>query len=239
MNATALCESVSAATHGMALIAAIPGTLWLRKRCESGLRRPVLVYGLSLIACFGASTICHAFAAMGIESRIMIVLDHMAIYALIAGTYTPIAAGLLPVRNRLSTLRVVWVAAAAGMLLNAWRGPLPSWLETSFYLAMGWGGLWCYFGMCPNLSHKQLALVPVGGLIYSIGAIFHVTRQPALWPGIFEAHELFHVFVVAGAATHYVFLTVRLSDVVPIANVPSRPRLWAYPRRVPPLNSRS
>jgi hemolysin III len=208
MDALDIRESVSAATHGAALIAAIPAIVALIRRGRGTQARTLALfaYAFGLVSCFGASTLCHAMVAAGVESKTVVLIDHMAIYFLIAGTYTPIIGTLLPVHHRVPTLLMVWLAAAVGVGLNCAMGPLPAWLATSFYLAMGWGGLWCYFGMRPALSHRQLALIPAGGLIYSVGAAFHVAHRPVLWPGVFGAHELFHLFVVAGATCHFLFM---------------------------------
>ncbi len=208
MDALDIRESVSAATHGVALIAAIPAIVVLIRRGRGTQARTLALfaYGFGLVSCFGASTLCHGLVASGVNSTTAVLIDHMAIYFLIAGTYTPIIGTLLPPHHRAPTLLMVWLAAAAGVGLNLAMGPLPAWLATSFYLAMGWGGLWCYFGMRPALSHRQLAMIPAGGLIYSVGAAFHVAHRPVLWPGVFGAHELFHLFVVAGATCHFLFM---------------------------------
>lgn len=224
MDVVDIREIVSAATHGAALIAAIPGVVALVRRVRPDRARmlALLVYGVGLVACFGASTSCHALCASGHESRIFIMIDHMAIYLLIAGTYTPLVVALLPAPRRRETLGVIWLAAGIGMALNLMRGPLPAWLATSFYLAMGWGGLWCYFGIRPALSHRQLAPIPFGGALYSVGAVAHVARWPVLWPGVFGPHELFHLFVVAGAATHFAFILTHVAIVTRPECPPSR-----------------
>ncbi|MDB5349548.1 MAG: putative rane protein hemolysin [Planctomycetota bacterium] len=215
MDVLDLRESVSAATHGAALIAAIPAIVVLIRRGRADLARTLALfaYGFGLVLCFAASTTCHALVVAGMASKTALLIDHMAIYFLIAGTYTPIVASLLPRHHRRPTLMVVWLAAAAGVVLNILLGPLPAWLATSFYLAMGWGGLWCYFGMRPSLSHAQLARIPLGGVLYTIGALFHVLKHPVLWPGVFEAHELFHLFVIAGAVAHFTFILTHVAGV--------------------------
>lgn len=207
-NLLDLREPVSAATHGAAFLAAIPAAFALYRRADPRCtRRWVLVlYGLGLSACFAASTACHALMAFGVYSTMAVVADHIGIYLLIAGTYTPIAGMLLPPEKRGTTLKAVWGATAVGAILNLAGGPLPAWLATSFYLAMGWGGLWCYASLRPGFSHAQLALMPTGGILYSVGAVFHVVHEPVVWPGVFGAHELFHVLVVAGAASHFLFI---------------------------------
>ena len=201
-------ESVSAATHGLALLVAIPAAAVLLRRARGDVRRQLALaaYAFGLTACLAASTASHALVFLGQGSRSANTIDHIGIYLLIAGTYTPIAAALLPSRRRRATLVAVWLAVALGAVLNILAGPLPPYLATSFYLAMGWGGLWCYMGVRCSLSHRELALIPLGGVLYSVGAACHVLRWPVAWPGVFGAHELFHVFVIAGATAHFLFI---------------------------------
>jgi len=244
MDMLDLHESVSAATHGVALLAALPAIAVLVARGRSDLARTLalLSYAFGLVLCFAASTACHALVAAGMGSRTVVMIDHVAIYFLIAGTYTPIVATLLPPRQRRPTLVVVWLAAALGVGLNLRMGPLPAWLATSFYLAMGWGGLWCYAGLRPALTHRQLAWIPLGGVFYTVGAIFHVVRRPVVWPGVFEAHELFHILVIAGAAAHFAFVLryvamashERRDSLRPALDTADRPR-HAFQRRPKPL----
>ena len=94
-------------------------------------------------------------------------------------------------------------------------GPLSPPLATAFYLAMGWGGLWCYNGMKPRLSRAERFPVPLGGIFYSIGAVAHVARRPTLWAGVLGSHELFHLFVVAGVLTHFLFIWRHINAVEP------------------------
>ncbi len=200
-------ELVSAAIHGTALIAVIPAVVILYRRADplQAKRWPIFVYGLGLVTCFTASTVSHALTSLGRRSATADMIDHIGIFLLIAGTYTPIAALLLPGGRRTGTLVTVWAVAAVGIALNLFVGPMPAWLATSFYLAMGWGGIWCYLSLRPAYSHRQLAGMPIGGLLYSVGAMFHLARWPVLWEGGFGGHELFHVFVVAGASAHFLF----------------------------------
>ena len=225
-------ESVSAATHGLALLVAIPAGLALIRLARGAADRQLALatYAFGLVSCLAASTLCHTLVFLGHGSRTATTIDHMGIYLLIAGTYTPIAATLLPPGRRRATLLAVWLAVALGVVLNVWEGPLPAYLATSFYLAMGWGGLWCYVGVGPRLSHRELMLIPLGGVLYSVGAVFHLARWPVLWEGVFGGHELFHVFVVAGATAHFVFIWRYVARPVATA-VPVRVHLPIGPGR--------
>ena len=106
----------------------------------------------------------------------------------------------------------VWLWAFAGSVLQVVYTSVPSWLNTTLYLMMGWFGVAFYFEIASRLSFRALAAIPVGGLIYSIGALVNLLGRPILWPGIFQAHELFHLFVIAASLVHFRFL---LTVVVP------------------------
>lgn len=212
-------ESVSAATHGVALLVAIPAVALMIRRATGEPRRrlALAIYGFSLTACLAASTVSHALVFAGHASKTANTVDHIGIFLLIAGTYTPIVATLLPERRRRGTLIAVWSVVVIGVGLNLVGGPMHPYVATSFYLAMGWGSLYCYFGVRERLTTRQLALIPLGGVLYSVGAMFHVARWPVIWPGVFGSHELFHLFVVAGAAAHFAFLWRYVAGAVPAA----------------------
>ena len=82
---------------------------------------------------------------------------------------------------------------------------------------MGWGAVICYAEIARVVSHRALVPVVVGGLSYSVGAVLNLLRWPALWPGTFGTHELFHLFVLAGSLAHYLFI---LKVVVPFVRGP-------------------
>ena len=208
MDVLDIRDLVSAATHGLALLVAIPASALMIQRAtgEPPRRLSLAIYGFGLAACLASSAAYHALLGLGRPSQTASTIDHIAIFLLIAGTYTPIAATLLPTGQRRAILAAVWLAVAVGVFLNLLEGPLPTYVSTTFYLAMGWGGLWFYIGARSRLSRRELGLIPLGGVLYSVGAILNVARWPLLWPGVFGSHELFHLFVVAGATAHFVFL---------------------------------
>jgi hemolysin III len=133
-------------------------------------------------------------------------MDHVGIYMLIAGTYTPIAWTFLRRHWRRGVLGLVWLWAALGITIRLTYETQPPWLSTAFYLGMGWGALFCYFEVARRLSHRAMIPIVAGGVLYSLGAIFNLLHGPVLWPGVFQAHELFHLFVVAGSMCHFYFM---------------------------------
>jgi hemolysin III len=219
MNAFGFREPVSAWTHCVGLMLALPGALilWRRGGGEPGKRLSLLVYGASLIFCYAASTLYHGVRLPAERLGVFIRLDGAGIFALIAGSYTPLAWNLMRGRWRAWTLAAVWGTAAAAIALIASGRRFSPVLGTCVYLGMGWGVLACYAHIARVVSHRRLLPIVVGGLFYSLGAVLNLLRWPALWPGTFGAHELFHLFVIAGSLAHYRFI---LKVVVPFGRGP-------------------
>jgi hypothetical protein len=172
-------------------------------------------------------------------------MDHVGIFMLIAGTYTPIASNLLRGRWRSATLFAAWVAAAAGASLHVLLGALPPWLSTGLYLGMGWGATFCYSELARTWSHRMLSPILIGGVLYSVGALVNLAHWPNPWPGVLDSHEVFHLFVIGGTATHVWFMVTvvlpkRAHEVWPTVRRDPFPSLpaphWAMSRmRLVPL----
>jgi hemolysin III len=212
-------EPFSSWSHCAGLMLALPGTLLLLRRSigDHGKRLSLLVYGLSLIFCYLASTLYHGVRLPTARIVAFARLDGIGIFALIAGSYTPMAWCLMRDTWRRWTLAVVWtVVATATVLIAAGRHFSPV-FSTCVYLAMGWGAVICYAEIARVVSHRGLVLIVAGGLSYSVGAVLNLLRWPALWPGAFGTHELFHLFVLAGSLSHYLFI---LKVVVPFVRGP-------------------
>jgi hemolysin III len=209
-----LREPVSSWTHCAGLLLAIPGTwlLWRRGAGDTGKRLSLLVYGLTLAFCYSASTLFHGVRLSRDGIAAFARLDSVGIFALIAGSYTPIAWSLMRGRWRRWTLATVWgVAATATLVIATGRHFSPA-LGTGLYLGMGWGAVVCYLEIAKVVSHRAMLPIVIGGLFYSAGAVLNLLNWPALWPGVFGPHELFHLFVLAGSLAHYAFI---LEVVVP------------------------
>ena len=214
-----LREPVSAWSHCAGLLLAFPGTLllWQGSAGDRGKRLAVLVYGFSLAFCYAASTLYHGVRLPATRIAAFARLDGVGIFALIAGTYTPLAWCLMRGQWRRWTLAVVWtVAVTATILIAAGRHFSPV-LSTCIYLGMGWGAVLCYSQIAQVVTHRALVPIVVGGLSYSVGALLNLLHWPIFWPGVFGSHELFHFFVMAGSLVHYLFI---LKVVVPFVGGP-------------------
>lgn len=175
----------------------------------------LLVYGFSLIVLFGASTLLHGLRVSERWHTWLNRFDHMAIFLLIAGTYTPIVANLFPPRWRAPVLAAVWVVAGTGMIFKLLSARIHGFFNVSIYMILGWGGavpLALSLQIVPVIGRSGLFLLLLGGLIYSAGFVIYYLEHPNPWPGRLGHHEIWHLFVIGGSLCHYLFM---LYHVVP------------------------
>jgi hemolysin III len=154
---------------------------------------------------FGASALYHRGRWRSMRVRTWLRrLDHSAIFLLIAGTYTPFA--LLAFHGVIAdlVLVVVWCGAAAGLLLNLLWIDAPEWVAAIVYLALGWVGVATLPQLFTQAGVAAGVLVIVGGALYTLGAIGYALGRPNPWPSVFGFHEIFHILVIAAAATQFV-----------------------------------
>ncbi len=174
-------------------------------------RRAVIagtVYGLSLVALFGVSTLFHRIHWSVGARRWMGRLDHAMINVLIAGTFTPLGLLLLSGTLATVTLTLVWGGALAGILLHVFWLDAPKWLSSVVYLVIGWSGMVAFPQLVARVGWAPTALLALGGALYSAGAAVYALRRPDPAPAVFGYHEVFHALVIAAAVTHYAVLAV-------------------------------
>jgi hemolysin III len=245
-----LREPVNALSHGAGMMMAVPVTWMLWKRCTAfGAFRQLdqtdwrgstryrrfkalglLIFGASLMLCYGVSAAFHGVQFKGELVHRLQRLDHVGIYVLIAGTYTPVAIALMRGAWSWGTLATVWTIAAICAGRVWYVGVLPVWISTLVYLTMGWGALFCYCELARGYTHRELLPLPVGGMFYSVGALINLAHWPVLFPGHFGSHEMFHFFVIAGSACHIFFM---LRVVVPAVEPIPPPAGADAPERAP------
>jgi hemolysin III len=205
-------EPGSAITHlvaaNLTLIGAFP---LLHHVCKTGDSLSVfsmIVFLTSMFALYIASTLYHSWLGGTPQVMTLKKLDHCMISVLIAGTYTPVC--LIPLRGRsgLILLALIWGLAALGILLKLCWVTCPRWISSCVYLVMGWLCVLAFPQLLAVLSRPTFLLLLVGGICYSVGAIVYAlklsafnTRHP-----YFGSHEIFHLFVMAGSAFHYLFM---------------------------------
>lgn len=161
-----------------------------------------LVYATSLVLLLGISATYHRVLWQPRARAWMRRLDHSAIFVLIAGTYTPFCLALP--EGRVTALVGIWSAAAVGALKSILWPHAPKWIVAALCVAMGWGGL----ALVPTISATTgtvgLALIVLGGVLYSLGAVVYALRRPNPWPQTFGYHEIFHSLVVLAALLHFI-----------------------------------
>lgn len=164
------------------------------------------VYGLSLVALYAASALYHLLpVSEAVVARLRRV-DHMMIFVLIAGTYTPVCLLALTGGWRWGLLAVIWTLALAGIVLKLRpSGMMGSyrWLSVALYLGMGWLSLAALPATIAALPAGGMLWIVAGGGVYSLGAVVYATRRPNPLPGTFGFHEIWHLFVMVGSACHF------------------------------------
>ena len=177
---------------------------------KQSLKFSVAIYSMTAILLFSVSAIYHRVPWSPAKKKIWRRFDHANINLLIAGSYTPFAVTLLEGRDRTILLSVVWIGATLGVAMRIFWLGAPRWLYVANYLLLGWvavaympqlyraGGLWI------------LLPIIIGGLFYSVGAIFYALKRPGREAKYFGFHELFHIFVLAAWVSQYVAISVAI-----------------------------
>lgn len=161
------------------------------------------IFGGTLVLMYGSSTLYHGLklSEKGIET--MRKIDHIMIFLLIAGTYTPFC--LVPLRGPWgwSLLIIAWTIALAGVFLKIFFLNVPRWFSTSIYLAMGWIFVIAVYPLVNALSAPALIWLALGGFFYSGGAVIYGLKRPDPLPASFGFHGIWHLFVLAGSFSHF------------------------------------
>lgn len=202
----ALRNPVSGLTHLGGAIAAVFGSTALLILGGSSRARVIslLVYGFSLVVTFGASAAYHLVNAGPRVVQNLRKLDHAAIFLLIAGTYTPFGVIAFTGFFRWGLLAILWVIALAGISVKAVTVKAPRWLNAGIYIVMGWLGISAAGQMTAALPASVLVWMIAGGVIYTLGAVIYATKTMDFVPGKFGFHEVWHLFVLMGALSHFI-----------------------------------
>ncbi len=201
-------EPVSAYTHFAGLAAAAVGLVPLLAMARGDALKltGMSLYGGALLLVFLSSSAYHFFDLGDRGNRWLQRFDHGAIFLLIAGTYLAPLMHTLHGAWRVSMVAVVGGIAIAGVIMKLVWIDCPRWIGTAIYMAMGWLVLVPAHLVIPRLSTPGLVLLVAGGAAYSLGALVYAVEAPDPLPGRFGHHEIWHLFVLAGAASHYAFM---------------------------------
>uniref|UniRef100_A0A7S2IBF5 Hemolysin III n=1 Tax=Helicotheca tamesis TaxID=374047 RepID=A0A7S2IBF5_9STRA len=163
------------------------------------------IYGASLIFLFVASTLHHSIIGSPELVQFLRMIDYFAIYPLIAGTFTPLC--LVFYNNSVigwSFVAVVWFLSGVGMLLTVQMfQKLPKWLSMTFYITIGWIGAFMAKWLMPVIGAEGMGVFVLGGVLYTVGGAIYSAEKPNPIPGKFGFHEIWHIFVILAAATHW------------------------------------
>jgi hemolysin III len=207
-----LREPVNGLTHLGGAIAAFFGLIALLVVGWGGTAKvvSVLVYGLSLIALFSASATYHMAKVKPEILKVLRKFDHSAIYLLIAGTYTPFCVNAFSGFFRWGLLVIIWAIAVIGIVVKVFYVKAPRWLNAAVYVVMGWLCLSAVGQMPAALPVGAIIWLIVGGVVYTLGAVVYATKIFNFVPGKFGFHEVWHIFVLLGALSHFVSVMILL-----------------------------
>ena len=210
-------EPGSAITHFIAMLLALfsAAPLLVRTSLRSGSTSlaAMSVFICSMILLYGASTLYHSVNASGKIIRIFKKLDHMMIFILIAGTYTPVCLITLKGPVGFLLLAAVWGIALTGIIIKACWISCPKWFSSALYISMGWICLSVFGTLWKLLPHAAFFWLLAGGIIYTAGGIIYALELPIFnaHHKFFGSHEIFHLFVMAGSLCHFIFMFVYLA----------------------------
>jgi hemolysin III len=202
-------QPISALTHLFWGLIGIPSWYYLVRDEKNKIPLSVFMFAAEL--CYFSSFLYHAVSYPWIH--VFALCDHICIFLLIAGTYTPIVWQFCA-RGRVRTLCFVWGLAFLGIVLRLVTGHPHEFV----YLAIGWGMILASYDLMIMLFHKDFLLIILGAVFYSVGAVLEYLAVPTIIEHWIEHHEVFHVFVMAGTSCHYLFMRRELNDRPKIRN---------------------
>jgi hemolysin III len=199
--------------HGFGAVGALAATIYLVSKTWGNTTAVVgsLVFGLALLVMYTVSSLYHSIPWGDSWKRRLQRLDHSMIYLVVAGTITPIAIASLDGVSQAVCLSIAWGIAVVGITLKLTLPDEKTALSITLQMLMGWLVVIWIPQIWETVGPGGLALIVVGGVFYTVGAIFFVTKRPRLSPRSFSYHELFHLFVVLASLAH--FLAVALYTV--------------------------
>lgn len=206
-------EPGSAITHFIGMVLALAGAIPLLIR-GAGNPNPyhelsLAVFIISMVLLYGASATYHSLdLSTDRANRILRKMDHMMIFVLIAGTYTPICVIVLKGATGYGMLAFVWGIALAGMIVKACWITCPKWFSSVIYIAMGWVCVLAFSQIFHTLTAAAFGWLLAGGIIYTVGGIIYALKLPLFNSRHenFGSHEIFHLFVMGGSLCHFILI---------------------------------
>ncbi len=205
-------EPGSAITHFIGMMMAIIAATPLMVKAAAGADHitfvAMAVFIGSMVALYGASAVYHSVTVKDSILKVFRKLDHMMIFVLIAGSYTPVCLIVLGNRLGYTLLAAVWGIAIVGMIVNLCWITCPKWFSSLLYIAMGWTCLAVFGTLWNALSRSAFLWLLAGGIIYTAGGVIYALKLPIFNARHknFGSHEIFHLFVMGGSICHFIFM---------------------------------
>jgi hemolysin III len=200
-------EPVNAISHMAGALASVVGltllVVFAAIRADAWHVVSFAVFGTTLVLMYTSSFLYHGLKLSDKAILIFRRIDHITIFLLIAGSYTPIC--LVPLRGAWgwSIFGMVWGIAVIGICLKIFSMNVPRWISTLIYLFMGWLCVIAIYPLIKTVTPATLFWLAAGGFFYSVGAIVYALKKPNPFPGILGFHEIWHMFVLLGSACHF------------------------------------
>lgn len=197
-------EKLNSISHLVGAVLALIGfgvllTISIQER-DPWLTSSFIIFGSTLILLYTMSTLYHSFSSAKLK-RLFQKLDHIAIYLLIAGTYTPFLMVSMRDDNGLRGLVIIWVLAAIGLLLDILIEKRIEWLQLSIYLAMGWFCVLFFSDLQASIPASGMVWLTIGGVLYMGGVVFYILDE---FNKLRHAHGVWHLFVLSGSISHFI-----------------------------------
>lgn len=201
-------EPVNTWTHFITFLAGIVGLVFLILLSWENTSKLITmtIYGVSVILLYGASSLYHWVKTTPRKELMLKKLDHIAIYILIAGSYTPVFYYGLVGWWKWIMLSAVWALTVIGIVLKLWFIHAPRYVSTAFYVTLGWIAVIPFIQLVDNLPIGAIVMMIAGGVAYTIGAIIYATKCFDFFPNKFGFHEVFHLFVMLGSIVHFIMM---------------------------------
>ena len=199
----------SAITHLMGTVGALLVAIPLISRSEDSLHAVSLtIFITSMILLYGASTTYHTFDISESVNTVLKKIDHMMIFVLIAGSYTPLCLIVLNGKTGYILLGIVWGIALVGMVIKYLWVFCPKWFSSILYIAMGWACVFAFSPIYHILSKDAFWWLLGGGLLYTVGGVIYALKLPLFDEKhpFMNSHVIFHMFVLAGSVCHFIFM---------------------------------
>lgn len=188
-------EFINSFTHAIGALLSIYGMVMLAASSQNPLEASsTAIFGATLFILFQSSTLYHAMVNETAK-KVFRKIDHSAIFMLIAGTYTPILLLVMPFPHSIALMAMIWYLAISGIIYSCITLKF-KYLSTGLYLLMGWLSIFLCYKIWVSASHQVVWLLLAGGVIYSIGSLFYLSKKKYM-------HSIWHVFVILGAVMHY------------------------------------